>query len=186
MQRVGHIHPAAQDTEQGIVADRMLFVAEKHHADAGENQEGREDIENPRILCDQSRAKSDHDAAQHDHAKDAPEQHTVLINARNGKIGEDQRNDEDIVQRQRLLDHKGRQVSCGRLGAQLPPDKAGKGDSEADVERRKFQAFSHADLVVGFVQKTKVKHQKGDDNGNEGQPHPQWRSQKKCRQQFHP
>ncbi len=130
------------------------------------------------ILVYDSGTKADHDAAQDDHAQDAPEQHPVLIFARDGEKAEDQRDDEDIVHRQRLFHHEGGQVLCRGGAIHLPPDKAREGQAQHDVHGRHAQAFGHADFVIVPVKDAQVKGQKADDQCQEHEPHPQWLAQK--------
>lgn len=104
--------------------------------------------------------------------QDAPKQDPVLIGARDREIAEDQRDDKDVVERQRLLDHEGGQVFGGRGGTKLVPHEAAEADPHGDVERRQFQAFGDADLMVVAVQDTKVQHQQRQDDAHEHQPQP--------------
>jgi hypothetical protein len=74
------------------------------HLDAGEDQEGAEHIEDPVELVQQPGTHQDHDGAQHDGAQDADHQHPLLERRRHREVGEDQQEDEDVVDRQALLD----------------------------------------------------------------------------------
>ena len=158
---------------------------DEHHLDAREDQEDREQIQHPAVVFDDRRTQANHDGAQHDHAQDAPEQHPMLVFAGNGEEAEDQRDDEDVVHRQRLFDHKGGQILGRRLGPHLPVDKARKADAQDDVHRRKPQAFPDADFMVVLVQHPQIERQKRDHQGDEQQPHPQRLGQKSQKQQFH-
>ncbi len=86
-------------------------------------------------LGHESGAEADHDATQHDHAQDAPEQDPMLVGAGNAEIRENDADDEDVVHRETLLDGVARQVLHARVGAEIPPDEAPVGDAEADVEQ---------------------------------------------------
>jgi hypothetical protein len=117
---------------------------------------------------------ADHDRAQHDHAQDAPEQHPVLVLPRDGEEAEDQRDDEDVVHRQRLLDHEAGVVVHAALRAQVPPHPGAEQQRHADVAGRQQQALAHADLVVVLVQHAQVEGQQRDHDADEGQPDPGW------------
>ena len=73
--------------------------------------------------------------AHHERAEDAPEQHPVLVLARDREGAEDQREDEDVVDAQRLLDEVAGEERDARLGA--PPHKnAMEHDRERHPDRR--------------------------------------------------
>ncbi|MDT4860695.1 hypothetical protein FQZ97_952700 [compost metagenome] len=69
------------------------------------------------IVSDDCGAKGDHDATQNDDTENAPEKDTVLIFARDSEEAENQRDDKDIVERQRLFDHEGGKILRRRLAA---------------------------------------------------------------------
>ena len=150
----------------------MRLVIGHQHLDPGQDQEHGKDIKHPVILRDNRRPKADHDAAQHDHAQDAPEQHPVLILARHREKSENQRDDKDIVQGQRLFHDKGCQVLRRFCWADLPPDKAGKAETQRDIESRHLEAFRNADLVVFLVKHPKVQHQQAENDCDKDKPHP--------------
>jgi hypothetical protein len=151
------------------------------HLDAGGDQEGAEDVEDPVVFLHQRRADADHDAAQHDHRDDAPDQGAVLVLPRDSEEGEDQADDEDVVDGQRLLDEEAgevgqagmRAVGRGDLpGLVGPPDRAAVEDREADVEGREPQALRYAHLLVLLVEDAEVEGEQGDDDAEEARPHP--------------
>ena len=86
--------------------------------------------------------------AQHDDAENAPEQHAVLILRRHGEEGKDQRDDEDVVERQRLLDDEAGEIGHARFGAEIPPNPRAEGEAEADVDGRKYETLADLDLAV--------------------------------------
>ncbi|KAG1084833.1 hypothetical protein G6F40_014372 [Rhizopus arrhizus] len=129
--------------------------------------ERAEQVQQPAEITDQRSAQADHDGAQHDHAQDAPEQHAVLVLARNREEAEDQRDHEDVVHRQRLLDHEAGVVRHAAGRAQLPPDPGAEQQRRADVAGRQQQAFTHADFAVFLVQHAQVKDQQADDDADE-------------------
>ena len=82
---------------------------------AGVDKENREDVEHPRPRIHDRGAKRDENPAKHDRSYDPPEQHSVLIFARDAKVGEDQRNDKDVVERQRRFEEIAGEVLDDRL-----------------------------------------------------------------------
>jgi hypothetical protein len=161
-----------QELQQRVVRDVGHVVGDEPHLDAGDDQEGAEQVQHPAELADQRGAQRDHDRAQHDHPQDAPEQHAVLVLPRNREEAEDQRDDEDVVHRQRLLDHEAGVVVHAALRAQVPPDPGAEEQCHADVAGRQQQAFAHADFAVVLVQHAQVESQQRDDDADEGQPDP--------------
>lgn len=103
MQLIRDAHVFAGKAQQRIAAHiRFVILTRKQHLDAGDDEEHREEIEHPMIVSDDCGAKTDHDATQNDDTENAPEKDTVLIFARDSEEAEYQRDDKDIVERQRL------------------------------------------------------------------------------------
>src|SRR5581483_8610984 len=104
---------------------------------------------------EQGRAGGDERRAERDRADDAPEEHPPPARERERKRGEDQREDEDVVERQALLEHVPREVGARRPPALPAPDDAREADAESDVERaerdrrreRRFAAAAERDQV---------------------------------------
>ena len=174
LQILGHSHPLFEELQHRIGGDIMLFfTGSKQHFHPGQDQKHRKDIQDPVILRDQRGADANHDAPQHDHPQNAPEQHAVLIGAGDGKEREDQRDDKDIVQRQGLFHHKGGQILRGGGEIHLPVDETGKAQAQGNVQRRQPQTLRHADFVIAGVQQAQIQHQKAQNHADKGQPHPQ-------------
>ena len=68
--------------------------------------------------------EGDHDRPHDERAEDAPEQHLVLVLRRHREVGEQQREDEDVVHAQRLLDEVTGEELQRLLGAVEVPDAA--------------------------------------------------------------
>jgi hypothetical protein len=185
MKLVRHTETSAHEFQDRIGADIIFLVCEQPHLDAGEDQKGGEDIKHPAELLDQRGAQADHDRTQDDDAQYAPEQHPVLIEARHREIGEDHGNDEDIVHRQALLDHKPGQIVHARAGAHVPPDPAAKGEAQQDIDGGRDEALRDADLLRLAVDDTQINHQKDGDDGEEAQPQPERLAEPVKKQEIH-
>jgi hypothetical protein len=61
-------------------------------------------VEHPREVCDERGADRDHQAAQRERPENSPEQHTMLIGSRHREEPEQHRDDEHVVNAERLLD----------------------------------------------------------------------------------
>jgi hypothetical protein len=135
-------HVPAQPAQQGILLEVGFGSAKIDHLDAGDDQEGAEDIEDPGELLHQPDAGEDHAGAHDDGAEHAIEQHAALQFRRHGEVAEDHDEDEHVVHRQRLFDQvAGEEFQrlgprhLGALGAvQIPPEQAGEGECEADPD----------------------------------------------------
>src|SRR3546814_6589742 len=101
----------------------------------------------PAIFGDERRAARDHDAAQHDHRDNAPEQRAILVARRDREGREDQRDDEDIVDRQRLLDEEAGVILQARLAALRGPHPRAERGRDADIERRELQTLADPHLL---------------------------------------
>ena len=102
----------------------------------------------------------------------------MLVLSRNGEIGEDHRDDEDIVHRQRFLDDEAGQVFQRELLARLVPDPAAEGDADRDVEGGEHEALADSDFLGFFVQDAKVENEQEEDDGEKYGPHPEGLAEK--------
>jgi hypothetical protein len=189
VEAVGQAQVAAQPLERDVVGQVRLglFALEgvQQHLDAGEQQEGREDVEDPAEVADQRRAQADHDGAQHDDADDPPEQHPVLVLPRNGEIGQDQGDDEDVVHRQREFDQIAGVVLKRRLAPEIPQHIAAERQADRDVEGGLEEALLRPDDVVLFVEDPEIQPEQGAHQPHESQPHPGWFADELGQQKIH-
>ena len=118
----GDPHVAGDPTHRRVLGKIGLVIAGPEHFDAGIDQEGGENVQHPVSLIDQRRTRRDHDPAQHDDCYDTPQQRTVLVLLRDREEGENQADDEDIVDRQRLFDEEPGIVLHTEICALLDPD----------------------------------------------------------------
>ena len=156
-----------------------LGLAREQHPDAGEDQEDGEAVEHPFELGNQLRAEADHDRPQDQNAEDAPEEHPVLVGARNGEEREDGRDDEQVVDREALFNDEGGNVFEPRLAAELDGHEHGEGQSDGDIEEREEQALARPDLAVATMQHPEVEGQQPGDEHQEAKPHPDGMTEKR-------
>ena len=104
----------------------------------GDEQEGAEDVEDPLELLDEGDAGEDEDRPEDERTEDAPEEDAELVLPGHGEVREDHRPDEDVVDRQRLLDEEAREVLPGRLAVVARRaehvDHAGEGEPDRDPD----------------------------------------------------
>ncbi|MNJ42995.1 hypothetical protein D3C77_379800 [compost metagenome] len=172
VQIVRHPKSAAKPLQQAIMVDIGLLATREKHPHARQDEESCEQIQHPVITPDQRRAAADHDGPQRDHAQHAPEQHPVLIAARDREGAEDQGDDEDVVHRQAFLDGIGGQVFEGAVRTQPAPDPAAEGQGHRDIEERQPQTFPNADLMIVAVQYAEIQRQQRQNGEEEAAPHP--------------
>jgi hypothetical protein len=99
------------------------------HPYAGEHQERAEQVDDPVELLDQVCAGCDHGAAHEQRTENSPEQDAVLITGWNAEEAEDQDEDENVIDRKRLLD----QIA----GEVLQPGIATHEAVDADAEQQR-------------------------------------------------
>ena len=161
-----------------------------------------EDVDDPGEALDELRAHRDHRAPHHQGAQDAPEEHAVLVDLRDGEEAEEHRDDEDVVDGQRLLDQVARDVldqgagavvvdgahpldRLGRdghhVGRQPEPepvvlvarvDEAGEGEAEGDPEGGPAERLLDRHDVRLPVEDAEVEGQQGEHERDEAGVHP--------------
>src|SRR5687768_15719601 len=97
---LGDREEPAREPENPIGAGIAFFGVHEEHLDPGEDQKRAEDPDDPVITMDQLRPEPDHRPAHPQRADDAPEEHAMLIYSRHTEVGEDQRDDENVVDAQ--------------------------------------------------------------------------------------
>ncbi len=172
MQLRRHPHALREKAQHRVGRDIGLAFLDQQHLDAGREQEGAEEQQDPVIALHQGCAGADHDAAQHQDGEDAPDQRAILVFRRDREIAEDHRDDEDIVDRERLLDGIASEILHAAGRAHGPPDPAAEGDGDKDVEGRQLQALGDAHLLVLLVEDAEIEGEQHDDDAEEGQPEP--------------
>src|SRR5262249_42750102 len=97
-------HEPAEELDHRAVLDGDLLVAllEKE-LDAGEDEEDGEEVENPVEPMDERRPDENEHAPQGNGTEDAEEEHPVLGRLRHAEVGEDNEEDEEVVDRERIL-----------------------------------------------------------------------------------
>ena len=181
-----HRHePLHEADDPARIRRRMRLPDRAQHLPAAEDQDRREDVEHPGQLRDDHRACADEQRPEHDRAHDAPEQHAVLVGRRHGEERHDHRDDEDIVERQRRLEHVARQILHRRLCPQVAAiGIVGRIRLVEEIhiaregQRTRCKACPHQRalacgyLAVLLVDHRQVEPQHEGDCGEEGRPQP--------------
>jgi hypothetical protein len=136
-----------------------------------------------------------HEAAHEQRAHDPPEQHSVLVDGGDAEGPEDHRDDEDVVDCERLLDEEAGQVldrrgepvvvdrdsilrsrRGHRIGARAEPepstlvaevDETGEGHAERDPHRGPAERLAHLHHVCGSVEDAQVECEQQQDERDE-------------------
>ena len=179
-----HRQHAAQQLQRRVVVQVLLLARGPPHLDAGEQQEGAEHIEHPVELRDQPAAHQDHHGAQHDRTDDAVHQHPLLVGRRHREVGEDHQEDEDVVDRERLLDQVAGEeleragVRRGGDGGivmrlQRPPEQGIEGQAEQHPDDGPLDRLGHRDFVGALLaQHHEVDEQCHQHRHDEKRPQP--------------
>src|SRR5262249_47292055 len=99
-----HRYQATEELEHRILVRMDLFIFLCGHFDAGQDEQGTEDIENPVQPLQQRNASNNEDGAHHECAKNPPEEDFMLVASWHLEVREDQDEDKDVVDAKRLLD----------------------------------------------------------------------------------
>ena len=103
-------------------------------------------------------------------AENPPEQNTVLIRQGNGKIGEDQQEDKDVVHAERFFD----QITGEKFQGQLRPagiiNPRVKGQSQADPDHAPYTGLFARHLARFTMEDPQVQEQQDENNQGETDP----------------
>ena len=146
----------------------LLLLGE--HPDSGYDQQGPKDVHDPVEAVEQERAQADHDEPHHDCAQDPPLEDLGLGIGSHTEVGEDQQEDEQVVNAEGELDEIAGVVLQRRLGA-LPPQ-----NEQAEQKRQRHhptappERLLQGEDVTAAVEHTQVEDQEAHDQGGEAQP----------------
>src|SRR5262249_38295987 len=108
-------NPASEADEAGLLALGGPLLARDEDVEAGGWEERAEGVRRPVEGVEELAAGEDERRPEHERAEDAPGEHAVLALERHAKRREDHDEDEDVVDRERLLD----EVAGGELERRL-------------------------------------------------------------------
>jgi hypothetical protein len=112
-----------------------------------EQQCGTEDVDDEGELLDQCRPAEDRQAAQHERGDDAPEEHARSILHRDAEVGEQQDEDEQVVERERALDQVHGRVDHGVVAAAEEPHQRRHRQAEDQPPDRPDRPLAEARLA---------------------------------------
>ena len=120
------------DPARGVGA--FFFVGGKDEADGGDEQDGGEEIADPLEPLEQAETGGDEGSAHKDCAGDSPEEDFGLMGGLDIEGAEEQKEDEEVVDGERLFDGVTGEVLGGGLGAEGEEEEEGEGEGGRDPE----------------------------------------------------
>ena len=152
-----------------LKVDRLRFAAQ--HAHPGDDEKSPEKIKDKMKLRDELDAQPDHGCAHQERAHDPPDQDPVLVARRHPEVGEDETEDEDVVDTERVLDEVAGKKINRLIGALPPPDKGVEAQRESNPEKAAPDRAAQADSFVRPVAK-KIDGQRGENSSVKRDPKP--------------
>ena len=163
---------AAGEAKHRIGVGVHFRLGTEEHLEAGIDQEGAEEIEDPMKLGDERGAAQDHAATHGDRPHDAPEEDAMLEAEGNTEVREDQRYHEHVVHRQREFD----QIAGEELEAVLVGTPAVDPEPEAqrqeDPESGPTQGLAKPHDTGPTMEHAEVEGQKAHHRHQEHDPVP--------------
>ncbi len=164
--------PGDPDEQVLVHALALGLVMGQGQLDAGEEQESPEEGQQEGETLHRGDARDDEDRAHGDRADDSPEEHAVLQVVRDLEVGEDQDEDEEVVDGEGELEH----VAGGEQLGVLRPPPGGEQEAERDRQGDPHDApgdrLLEGRLMVGLVEHPEVEGQHAGDETQEGGPCP--------------
>ena len=168
---VGRGHEAAEEAQQRVLGgvDHVVVALRPHPIARIEEQEP-EDVDRPMEGFDDGRAEADEDGPEDDGAQDPVEEHAMLVHQRHGEGREDQREDEDVVNRQAELEQIAGEVRRAVLRASRQRDQYPERQAQGDVEGAEHRRLAEGRRVSAAVEDEQVEGQDRADGDGEDDP----------------
>ena len=177
MQLVGDRQPPPEHPQHARVLRRGMGAAAQH-VDRGDEQHGAENVDDRVNGLQQRYAGGDERGSHHKCADDADHEHPVLVARRDGECGEDSGEQDDVVDRQALLDQVPRQVGLGGTATRPGPHQAAEAQSDDDPDGAPRAGLAQRHLAGPAVQDEHVQGQHRDHEGEECGPRPYRKGQR--------
>ena len=164
------LHPR----DEAVLLELVVLVlgALLGQLDGGVDQEEAEEVEHPAEVVDGGRADGDEDRAHDQRHHDADHQGVLLELTRHRELAHDDDEDEQVVDRQRVL-HQPAGVELQRVrAAGGVPDAQAEQQRQADIDRQVGGALLHARLVRATADDGEVEGEDDDGHHDGGDPDP--------------
>ena len=155
---------------QGVVLDVGILVAVLEELDPGEDQDRAEDQEHEREVGQQGGADRDEDRPQDQRQGDAQREQLVPVLGRDGERRHDDHEDEQVVDRQGLLDDVPGEVLRPVRRPGPRPEHEAEDDRHRDVEDRPAGRLLEPDGVRVAAADHQVEGEQGHDDAQRQRP----------------
>ncbi len=149
-----------------------LLLPSLGELDRREDQEEPEDVEDPAELVDRGRSDRDEDRPHHQGEHDADQQRLLLVLPGHPELRHDDDEDEQVVDRERVLRQPPGVELHAELVAREDPDAGTECDGQAYVEGKVGRDLLHRGLVRAPADDEQVEHQHRDSRADGGPPDP--------------
>jgi len=147
------------------------MFAEKH-SECSDQQENAEQVENKVKPSYQNDTAQDHDSAHGKGAENSPHQRTMLRYRRHAKVGENQYENEDVIDAQRIFDKVGSEKIEACLRSFDVPDEGIKSQRYQHPQYASLGGRTHAQFAAAALEADKIDNQRDEDAGVKGDPKP--------------
>src|SRR6266540_1141514 len=155
---------------RGILLRLDPLFLPPQHPQAGQHQDAAKDVYDPLEALQQQGAERDHDEPHHDRAENPPFQHLRLRGGGDAEIGEDQNEDEEIVDAERELDQVAGVVLEGVLPPLPPQDQETESKGKGDEPETPAHRLLEPQRVRAPVEYSQVQDQQPDHQRREAEP----------------
>jgi hypothetical protein len=167
---VGHGNEPAEETEHRVLLGLDGMPAGACQAEAGHDQEDAQQVDDPVGRTQDHGPGADEDGPEDDRPEDPPEQQAVLVRRRDGEGGEDDGEDEDVVDRERQLDQVAGQVLTAGRGAAGRGDPGPEPEGQRDPHGAPQRGLAERDGLGPAVEDEQVEGEHSADDGGQHQP----------------
>ena len=142
------------------------------HLDSREDEKRPEQVDNPGKFLDEYGAGGNHDRPHHQRPQNPPEQYLVLVLEWDGKVGEQEGEDKNVVHAQRFFNHvAGKKLHCLESPEKMP-DTQVENECESNPNRRPDQRFLQCHHMRFSMKNAEVECEHEQNKGIKGNPKP--------------
>ena len=163
--------PATHRAHDKVVLGLRINIAVAEELDPGPDEDRAEDDEGEGERRECRGANGNEDRAQDQGEHDTEEKYALVIDAGYGELGQDDDEDEEVVDRQGLLHQVGREVLRAEVTALPRPDEHPEGHRHRDVEDRPQRRLLEGHVVRLATHREEVHHDEGEDGTDRDEPH---------------
>jgi hypothetical protein len=172
--RVGRVEQGSGQPDHDVVRRVAVLALRLEHVSRRHQQDEAEQVEDPGELVDEGGAEEDEAGPSNEREDDPEEQDLLLVGAGNPEAGHDDEEDEEVVDRERLLGDVPSEVLGPGLRAAEHEDADTEQQRDADVQRRPRGRLAQRRRVGLADVEVEVEEQQPADRHDGQRPH-EWR-----------